>query len=68
MKDLWKSTKWRYHIDLTGQEFPLKTNNEIVHILKSLSGANALEGSIKRFVIILIIRYLTPSYGKCKLL
>ena len=26
MKDLWRYTKWRYFINLTGQEWPLKTN------------------------------------------
>ncbi|XP_071178883.1 beta-1,3-galactosyl-O-glycosyl-glycoprotein beta-1,6-N-acetylglucosaminyltransferase-like [Mytilus edulis] len=32
--------KWKYFINLTGQEFPLKTNREIVKILKSFNGAN----------------------------
>ncbi|XP_033747470.1 beta-1,3-galactosyl-O-glycosyl-glycoprotein beta-1,6-N-acetylglucosaminyltransferase 3-like [Pecten maximus] len=35
--------KWKYYINLTGQEFPLKTNLEIVRILKSLNGANDIE-------------------------
>ena len=44
MKLLLKSnTKWKYYINLTGQEFPLKTNLEIVEILKSLNGANDVE-------------------------
>ncbi|XP_064642861.1 beta-1,3-galactosyl-O-glycosyl-glycoprotein beta-1,6-N-acetylglucosaminyltransferase 3-like isoform X1 [Lineus longissimus] len=42
------STKWRYFINLTGQEFPLKTNGELVRILKALRGANDLEGTLKR--------------------
>ncbi|XP_069134492.1 N-acetyllactosaminide beta-1,6-N-acetylglucosaminyl-transferase-like [Argopecten irradians] len=37
------SVKWKYYINLTGQEFPLKTNLEIVRILKSLNGANDIE-------------------------
>jgi len=42
------SRKWRYFINLTGQEFPLKTNWDIVKILKVLRGANNIEGTIKR--------------------
>ncbi|ESO83625.1 hypothetical protein LOTGIDRAFT_73453, partial [Lottia gigantea] len=37
-------TKWRYYINLTGQEFPLKTNYELVKILKSYQGANDILG------------------------
>ena len=49
MKDLWEaSAKWKYFINLTGQEFPLKTNSDIVKILKVYNGANDLEGTIKR--------------------
>nr|XP_022338576.1 beta-1,3-galactosyl-O-glycosyl-glycoprotein beta-1,6-N-acetylglucosaminyltransferase 3-like [Crassostrea virginica]XP_022338578.1 beta-1,3-galactosyl-O-glycosyl-glycoprotein beta-1,6-N-acetylglucosaminyltransferase 3-like [Crassostrea virginica] len=35
--------KWKYYINLTGQEFPLKTNLEMVEILASLNGANDIE-------------------------
>ncbi|XP_061162248.1 beta-1,3-galactosyl-O-glycosyl-glycoprotein beta-1,6-N-acetylglucosaminyltransferase-like [Saccostrea echinata] len=35
--------KWKYYINLTGQEFPIKTNLEIVEILSSLNGANDIE-------------------------
>lgn len=38
----------RYFINLTGQEFPLKTNAEIVEILKALKGANNMDGTFKR--------------------
>ncbi|KAL3886797.1 hypothetical protein ACJMK2_026769 [Sinanodonta woodiana] len=49
MNELWeKSKKWKYFINLTGQEFPLKTNYEIVQILQAYDGANDLEGTIKR--------------------
>ncbi|RUS80159.1 hypothetical protein EGW08_012082 [Elysia chlorotica] len=41
-------SKWKYFINLTGQEFPLKTNYEIVQILKAFNGANSEEGTIKR--------------------
>ena len=51
MEDLWKkSKKWKYFINLTGQEFPLKTNGELVKILKILNGSNSIEGTILRWV------------------
>ncbi|CAH1778732.1 unnamed protein product [Owenia fusiformis] len=48
MKDLWAYKKWKYFINLTGQEFPLRTNWELVKILKAYNGANNLEGTVKR--------------------
>ena len=48
MKHLWKSRKWRYYINLTGQEFPLKTNLEIVRILSAMDGANVVYGTKTR--------------------
>ncbi|CAL1543474.1 unnamed protein product [Lymnaea stagnalis] len=48
MKLLWSHKKWKYFINLTGQEFPLKTNFELVKILKAYNGANDLEGTVKR--------------------
>jgi beta-1,3-galactosyl-O-glycosyl-glycoprotein beta-1,6-N-acetylglucosaminyltransferase/N-acetyllactosaminide beta-1,6-N-acetylglucosaminyltransferase len=39
---------WRYFINLTGQEFPLKTNKELVRILTALRGANDIRGSIRK--------------------
>ena len=49
MEDLWRrSNKWKYFINLTGQEFPLKTNLQLVKILKAYNGANDLETTIKR--------------------
>ncbi|ELU15423.1 hypothetical protein CAPTEDRAFT_121102 [Capitella teleta] len=44
MRELVKRSKhWKYFINLTGQEFPLRTNLEIVRILKSLNGSNDVE-------------------------
>nr|XP_046243500.1 beta-1,3-galactosyl-O-glycosyl-glycoprotein beta-1,6-N-acetylglucosaminyltransferase-like [Scatophagus argus] len=44
MADLYNSsTKWKYFINLCGQDFPLKTNLEIVRMLHSLRGGNSLE-------------------------
>ena len=42
MEDLFNRTSWKYFINLTGQEFPLKTNGEIVKILKAINGSNAV--------------------------
>ncbi|XP_052805734.1 beta-1,3-galactosyl-O-glycosyl-glycoprotein beta-1,6-N-acetylglucosaminyltransferase-like [Mya arenaria] len=49
MEHLWsRSAKWKYFINLTGQEFPLKTNNELVRILQAYNGSNDIAGTIKR--------------------
>ena len=48
MQDLLKYKKWKYFINLTGQEWPLKTNEDIVRILKVFNGANSMEGTVKR--------------------
>ena len=45
---LHRNKKWKYFINLTGQEFPLRTNYELVRILKAYNGANDIEGTIKR--------------------
>lgn len=47
--------KWRYFINLTGQEFPLKTNWDIVMILKVFRGANNIEGTFKRLLACILI-------------
>ena len=44
MKDLHRHKDWKYFINLTGQEYPLKTNLDIVRILKSLNGRSAAAG------------------------
>ncbi|CAJ1070114.1 beta-1%2C3-galactosyl-O-glycosyl-glycoprotein beta-1,6-N-acetylglucosaminyltransferase 4-like [Xyrichtys novacula] len=44
--DLLRSeVKWKYLINLCGQDFPLRTNIELVSELKELNGANMLETS-----------------------
>ena len=45
---LQRNKKWKYFINLTGQEFPLRTNHELVRILKAYNGANDIEGTIKQ--------------------
>ena len=48
MQDLLKFGKWKYFINLTGQEFPLQTMWDIVKILKAYNGANNMETTVKR--------------------
>lgn len=42
---LGSEVKWKYVINLCGQDFPLKSNIELVSELKKLNGANMLETS-----------------------
>ncbi|XP_045214018.2 N-acetyllactosaminide beta-1,6-N-acetylglucosaminyl-transferase-like [Mercenaria mercenaria] len=49
MRTLEPYKQWKYYINLTGQEFPLKTNRQLVAILKSIDGANVVYGSLKAF-------------------
>ena len=45
MKDLLNTeVQWKYAINLAGQDFPLKTNYEIVLALKALKGINDIPG------------------------
>ena len=52
MEDLWKYPNWKYFINLAGEEFPLKTNLEIVKILKLLGGANNIQSKMKEYVLV----------------
>ncbi|XP_074659086.1 beta-1,3-galactosyl-O-glycosyl-glycoprotein beta-1,6-N-acetylglucosaminyltransferase-like [Tubulanus polymorphus] len=45
---LMMSKSWKYFINLTGHEAPLKTNYELVNILKTYNGANDVQGTIRR--------------------
>ena len=45
MQDLWNHKDWRYFINLTGQEFPLRTNHELVKILTAYNGMNDVDGT-----------------------
>lgn len=46
LSDLLRSeVKWKYVINLCGQDFPLRTNYELVKELKRLNGSNMLESS-----------------------
>ncbi|XP_072405701.1 beta-1,3-galactosyl-O-glycosyl-glycoprotein beta-1,6-N-acetylglucosaminyltransferase-like [Chiloscyllium punctatum] len=44
MKELLESpVPWRYFINVCGQDFPLKTNREIIRSLRALNGSNVIE-------------------------
>ncbi|XP_069820354.1 beta-1,3-galactosyl-O-glycosyl-glycoprotein beta-1,6-N-acetylglucosaminyltransferase [Dendropsophus ebraccatus] len=44
MKDLHRAdAQWKYLINLCGMDFPIKTNREMVQMLKALKGENSLE-------------------------
>ncbi|KAM4678066.1 beta-1,3-galactosyl-O-glycosyl-glycoprotein beta-1,6-N-acetylglucosaminyltransferase 3-like [Discoglossus pictus] len=44
MEDLLKSdVQWRYLLNTCGTDFPIKTNFEMIRVLKSLNGKNTLE-------------------------
>jgi len=45
MQILNKKKGWKYLINLSGDDFPLKTNYELVQILKAYGGANDVFGS-----------------------
>lgn len=48
MKELYQRFKtWKYFINLTGQEFPLKTNYELVKALRSYNSSNLVESGGK---------------------
>src|SRR6218665_712146 len=42
--------KYKYFINLTGQEFPLRTNLELVRIAKIFNGSNHIAGSLARYI------------------
>jgi hypothetical protein len=42
-----RSRRWKYFINLTGQEFPLRTNYELVKILTILNGTNIVDSTVK---------------------
>lgn len=58
MRDLIKyfRGKYKYFINLTGQEFPLRTNLELVRIAKIFNGSNDVAGSASRSLSFCSIR------------
>ena len=59
MEELVKYQNWKYFINLTGQEYPLKTNLDLVRILTILNGTSDVEGQ-------LFSRYLHRSNVRLK--
>ena len=61
MEDLLTNAKsWKYIINLSGQEYPLRANNELVEILQKLKGKSIVHGmpvTEERYVIEKIIVY-----------
>ena len=53
--------KWKYFINLTGQEFPLKTNWQIVRVLKAFDGANSIEGTVRGYNVHFLISMQTTD-------
>jgi len=39
-----RGTQWKYIINTAGQAFPLRTNRELVSILRAYNGSNDIEG------------------------
>ncbi|XP_045211843.1 beta-1,3-galactosyl-O-glycosyl-glycoprotein beta-1,6-N-acetylglucosaminyltransferase-like isoform X2 [Mercenaria mercenaria] len=48
---LQRGKDWKYFINLPSQEYPLKTNKEIVKILKIYNGANDIQGTTGKHVL-----------------
>lgn len=44
-------TRWKYWINLTGQEFPLRTNWELVRALSLLNGTNLVDAIYRRRIM-----------------
>lgn len=58
------SRKWKYFINVAAQEFPLKTNLELIRIFKAIKGANIIDGSNKKYAFLevsirLIIQFIS---------
>ncbi|TFK09186.1 TNF receptor-associated factor 1 [Platysternon megacephalum] len=59
MKDLLESgVRWKYLLNTCGQDFPLKTNKEIVQYLKRFKGKNITPGGLPPATIIRRTKYV----------
>lgn len=56
--------KWKYYINLTGQEFPLRTNLELVRIAKIFNGSNDIAGSMERMDMSRVWYHWTHRWSK----
>ncbi|KAK6195192.1 hypothetical protein SNE40_000667 [Patella caerulea] len=60
------NSEWKYYINLSGQEYVLKTNLEIVKILKTLKGANDIESytfPLKDYIRFQFVHQRSPERG-----
>ncbi|XP_048777736.2 beta-1,3-galactosyl-O-glycosyl-glycoprotein beta-1,6-N-acetylglucosaminyltransferase 3-like [Ostrea edulis] len=66
MSDLLNNTdvKWRYVINLPSQEFPLKTNLEIVKILKIFNGTSSVDSDYDKNTLYRYKETYTVKHGK----
>ncbi|XP_002733297.1 beta-1,3-galactosyl-O-glycosyl-glycoprotein beta-1,6-N-acetylglucosaminyltransferase-like [Saccoglossus kowalevskii] len=53
-----RNNQWRYYINLSGQEFPLKTNLELVQILKQYDGKNDVFSKLNPTIVRQRYRYV----------
>lgn len=47
-KALKEHTTWKYLVNAVGQEFPIRTNLELIAAIKALNGSNLIEGDGKK--------------------
>ena len=57
--------RWKYYINLAGQEFPLRTNLQLVRIVKLLNGGNLIDGSEKQYAscFLFLIHIATNNFS-----
>ena len=68
IRELYKhSVKWKYFINLTGREYPIRTNWELVQILKAYNGSNDILGYKKGYVLFLLL-YIKLYYKGCSII
>ena len=57
LQELSKYKNWKYFINLSGQEFPIRTNYELVRILNTYNGTNDIESRVN------LMRYVNLAYN-----
>ncbi|XP_028593581.2 N-acetyllactosaminide beta-1,6-N-acetylglucosaminyl-transferase isoform X1 [Podarcis muralis] len=63
MKDLLRSeVRWKYVLNMCGQDFPLKTNREVVRHLKSFKGKNITPGILPPEPITVRTKYVYKEH------
>ncbi|KAJ6664522.1 hypothetical protein lerEdw1_007179 [Lerista edwardsae] len=63
MKDLLRSgTRWKYVLNMCGQDFPLRTNKEIVQYLKGFKGRNITPGILPPAAMTVRTKYVYKEH------